>query len=235
MLPTIESTNLPGPLNNLEVILSVLVFLLWVGLIAAGVAISSGHYVDNLGAPTKHSVWVVLGSGLVVMTCHIVPNIALLSCLAAYLGVLASRTFPSPTRKPLSWEDHRATFTIAITRGFYVYLIILSGSVLFSSEGFGQWTSPKLPNADARDYETYTRLAGLASLFSFTAGYNPELFSALLARVSQFESKVQPPVRSAGGGEAGKLANPPNEQVDHDHQTQTGVRSKVPQENKPPH
>ncbi len=49
-LQSIESTNLPSPLSNLEVILSVLVFLSWVSLIAAGVAITSSHYVDNLGA-----------------------------------------------------------------------------------------------------------------------------------------------------------------------------------------
>jgi hypothetical protein len=208
---TIEQANPRVSLTPLDVTISVLAFLGWVCLVAAGVAISSKHYIDNLGAPTKHAFWVVVGSGLVVATCHVVPNIALLSCLAAYLGVLASRTLPGETGRPPDRDSHKAAFTTAITRGFYVYLLILSGSVLFSSEGFGQWaTHDSSSAADAADYETYTRLAGLASLVSFTAGYNPELFKFLLARVSQWQTNQQATARPAGADETapGRAARP---------------------------
>jgi hypothetical protein len=202
---TIEQANPRIELDTLDVTFSFLALLMWISLVAAGVAISSKHYIENLAAPTKHSFGVVVGSGLVVVTCHIVPNGALLSCLAAYLGVLASRTFPSQSSKPHLRHDHKAAFTMGITRGFYVYLMILSGSVLFSSQGFGQWATRESSSAAASDdYETYTRLTGLASLISFTAGYNPELFKFLLARVTQFQTKQLDSARSAGGGTPGQ-------------------------------
>ena len=190
----IEQANPRIELDTLDVTFSILALLMWISLVAAGVAISSKHYIENLAAPTKHTLGVVVGSGLVVVTCHIVPNGALLSCLAAYLGVLASRTFPSQTGKPHLRDDHKAAFTMGVTRGFYVYLLILSGSVLFSSQGFGQWATRESSSAAASDdYETYTRLVGLASLISFTAGYNPELFKFLLRtlRSSRQSNKIQ--------------------------------------------
>jgi hypothetical protein len=173
------STNPQWRLTTTEIVGCFVAFALWIILIAAGVAIDTPGYLTLLETPGKTGTAGTAASAFVVLICHVVPNVALLSCLSAYLGVIGSRTLPKEKAEDQPAVDHRATYAIAVTRGFYVYLIIMSGSLLTSSGGFGEWADPAKPGTS---YETYTRLAGMTSLISFTAGFNPNLFRHLLSR-----------------------------------------------------
>ena len=59
----------------------------------------------------------------------------------------------------------------ALIRGFFVYLVLLSGTVVFGSQ--------IIENPSSLGY---VRTAGVFSLFSFMVNYNPELFSKVISR-----------------------------------------------------
>lgn len=61
----------------------------------------------------------------------------------------------------------------AVTWGFFVYLVVTSGTIVFTGDPF-QHTSP----------EQYIRLAGAASLLAFVVGWRPELLGDMLAKVT---------------------------------------------------
>jgi hypothetical protein len=163
----------PVVVNGGEVAVSVLVMGLWLAFLTAGITVGTQPYLQLIRDRTAAHAWDVVGALFVILLCHTSPNIALLCCLSAFLGMLASRAVVS--KEPGSEPDplRMAAYVAAVTHGFFVYLVIQSGFVVFSDTAFTTTT-----------LEQYVRLAALASLISFAVGYNPLLFQSLLARVA---------------------------------------------------
>jgi len=161
-------------LTTREVWASLGVMLAWLVLLTAGIAIGVQPYIDAIQQVKPLTAFQLVGSAMIVLLCHTVPNIAILCCLSAFLGVIASRAIgrSEPGARPS--QDRMSVYVAAVTRGFFVFLVIQSGSILLSDTAFTNLT-----------LERYIRLAGLSSLFSFAIGYNPQLFTHLMLRVNQ--------------------------------------------------
>jgi hypothetical protein len=160
-------------LDAREVVVSLVSLVAWLGLLMAGITVGTQPYIDGIRNLTTHGFWEVSGSLLVILLCHTVSNVALLCCLAAFLGVIASRAVGRPNTNVQTPPERMGVYVAAVTRGFFVFLVIQSGSILLSDQAFTNLT-----------LERYVRLAGLSSLFSFAIGYNPRLFGELLDRVN---------------------------------------------------
>jgi hypothetical protein len=185
--PTVLSATPALGLDGAEIALSAALFVAWISVITAGIAIGTQPYIDKLQNPEGHGVLSLAWAAVIVLTCHTVPNIAVLCCLSSFLGVIGSRIFNEADAGAGPQAGRLAGYVSAVTRGFFVYLIILSGTVVVSDEAFTRLSQEK-----------YVRLAGLASLISFTIGYHPALFRHLLERVDSFMSSG-PGVAAPGG------------------------------------
>jgi hypothetical protein len=143
--------------------------------------------------------------------CYTPTNLAMLCCLAALVGCLAytatngcgafegEETLLVSTDKPGAGAEAakaaaRAAETIplrptisAITWGFFIYLFMISGTLLAVQNPFAA-TSP----------DQYLRLAGTASLLAFVVGWRPELITRLVAQVGK--SKIADGGESSSGG-----------------------------------
>lgn len=107
-----------------------------------------------------------------VMVCYTVPNIALLCMCASVLGSVG-RTARLANERDNDPRDEVSPYFSAIIRGFFIYLVVLSGLLVLDGNPL---VSP--------DPGHYFRLAGLLSLISFVASYNPGVFSGLLSRAA---------------------------------------------------
>ncbi len=160
-------------LNTREVIVSLGALFGWLTLLISGITVGTQPFIDGIRNLTAHGFWEVFGSLVVILLCHTVSNVALLCCLAAFLGVIASRAVGRSNMNVQTPYERMGVYVAAVTRGFFVFLVIQSGSILLSDQAFTNLT-----------LERYVRLAGLSSLFSFAIGYNPRLFGELLDRVN---------------------------------------------------
>jgi hypothetical protein len=161
------------PLESLEIGSSLAALALWLVLLSAGLSVSTQPYIDTIQDQQAASPWAVVKALFIIATCHTVTNTALLCCLAAFLGALGFRVLGVKTGAA-DGLDRRDAYVAAATRGFYVFLIVQSGSIMLSDQAFTNLT-----------LEKYIRLAGLSSLLSFTVGYNPALFRQLMERVDR--------------------------------------------------
>ncbi|MDG3007262.1 hypothetical protein [Paludisphaera mucosa] len=162
-------------LDRVEIAASLLAFVAWVFLVTAGITVGTQDYIDPIRKHLASSLAEVVGCLVVIALCHTVTNTAMLCCVSAFLGVLGFRAVgavdPAAPAAPLGRRD---AYIAAVTRGFFIFLIIQSGSVILSDQAF---TNLSL--------EKYIRLAGLSSLLSFTVGYNPAVFGQLMDRVNR--------------------------------------------------
>jgi|GEM_PF-1970317 len=160
-----------------EVGVSLVVLLLWLGLVAAGITVATQPYIDYVSKGNGLTIWGAFGALAVITVCHTATNVAMLCCLSAFLGVIGSRSITPDGRDALAGNQRMSAYVAATTRGFFVYLIMQSGAVVFAQAPFSGTT-----------LEQYVRLAALASLISFTVGYQPGLFQSLLTRVNLLAS-----------------------------------------------
>lgn len=172
------------PLKSLEIVSSLVALTLWLILLSAGLAVSTQPYIDTIQNHPSLGAWTVVKAMFVIVVCHTVTNTALLCCLAAFLGALGFRVL-ADNPGAADGLDRRSAYVAAATRGFYVFLIIQSGSIMLSDQAFTNLT-----------LEKYVRLAGLSSLLSFTVGYSPDLFRQLMARVDKNFSSDSAKTRS---------------------------------------
>jgi hypothetical protein len=169
---TVLGTVAAVPIDAREVGASIVVLLIWLVLLAAGITVSTQPYVDEVRNGLNISLLEALGALVVITFCHTTTNIALLCCLAAFLGVIGSRSVDATRQVQDAHQERLSAHVAAATRGFFVYLVVQSGAVAFSDQPF-----------QATTLEQYVRLAALSSLISFAVGYNPGLFQNLLTRV----------------------------------------------------
>jgi hypothetical protein len=174
---TVLGTVAAVPIDPREVGASVGVLLLWLVLLAAGITVPTQPYIEAVRNRLNLSLLEALGSLVVITFCHTATNNALLCCLAAFLGVIGSRSINAVRQVQDPHQGRLSAYVAAATRGFFVFLIMQSGAVAFADEPF-----------QAAGPEKYIRLAAMASLVSFAVGYNPRLFQNLLTRVDSLTS-----------------------------------------------
>lgn len=180
--PRVVTPNGPeGRLKSWEIGASAVALALGLILLSAGLSVAAQDSINAIQNHTVAGAWSLVGSFFVIATCHTVTNTALLCCVSAFLGVLGYRVIGERSGVAEGFADRRDAYVAAATRGFYIFLIIQSGSIILSNQAFTNLT-----------LEKYIRLAGLSSLLSFTVGYNPDLFRQLMDRVGRNFSAAPP-------------------------------------------
>lgn len=200
---------------------AVLVLIVWMNLFAGGYLISSEPYrckVDPTGVrrlvgydeksvkvpdpcpgvtqPARGGAW--FGAWGITLVTFIPFNLALLCASAGLLGAFGNKAklHPEEDIDRVS-RDRTNPHVSALLRGFFVYLFIISGLLVFDDNPFSGGGPGQ-----------YIRLAGFTSLFSFLVNYNPTIFNPLIEWAYQ---KVQPSgaaktvdVKVGAGARAGK-------------------------------
>jgi hypothetical protein len=181
------SANLTQPartrLHPGELLFGLCILLLWIGFFSAGLSIPTAELRKDLAKP-ELDLPTKLQYSLIVMCCYTVTNLLFLSCLAALLGSMMCRwrvREKTPVPGDGSAEervpyDGKRLYLSAALRGFFIYLIGISGLLLFSTEAAVENTG----------FAQYIRLAGIISVISFAAGYEPTLSNRLMGRVTDF-------------------------------------------------
>jgi hypothetical protein len=160
--------------------------LFWFALFAGGTLIATKPFIDSLS--TTASMLEFAGDCAVIVMFWTITNVGILSILAAMLGAFGQRThFASPLAtagmlgtlaQPSTDANPRELFThyaSAIMRGFGVYTLVLSGLLVLATDAIV-----------APSQGQYVRLAGMVSVISFYAGYDPEMLAGLLKRIERF-------------------------------------------------
>lgn len=96
-------------------------------------------------------------------------NLAMLTLLAGLLGTLGRKASLYPNAEADKDADPINPKLSAFLRSFLVYLVFVSGVLVFAEAPFSS-PSPT----------SYLRLAGLMSLMSFVANYRPRFFASIL-------------------------------------------------------
>lgn len=176
-----ESERIPYKrLTNLEVAGGVFAVFAWIGLLAIGIVVSSKIYRDALTDPTKLSLGRELQDWIMICVSYTVTNVALLCCLASYLGALGRRAKIGGNEEADQPQMIRNVYLCAMLRGFFTYLALLSGVVLVGDKMFVDTTPGD-----------YIHLAGLASLFSFLIGHDAHLFLKMTSKLQNMaETRV---------------------------------------------
>jgi hypothetical protein len=152
----------------------------WVVLTAAGVAVSTKPYIDLLSNATGRATLLELAEAWFVMiTCYTFTNIALLCCLSAVIGAIGRSARVDDVERNDPATDLRTLCITGMIRGFFMFIVILSGTLILSDQQYDNIT-----------IEQYLKLAGLVSLLSFAIGYDPHLFVSFFERVSRWTNTV---------------------------------------------
>jgi hypothetical protein len=158
-----------------ELVFLAAVLLLWTLLLATGIFIASQPYRDALGqAQLNPNPLAYAATWFKAFVSYTFTNIAMLSGLASLAGA-GARHAEAQLAAGERITSLRALYASAALRGFFVYLIALSGLMVFA-ENFSQI---------AQTPDLYVRLAGFISLLSFMLGFNPELFARFLERIAR--------------------------------------------------
>ena len=159
---------------------------LWIGMFTAGIAVPSQPFRDGLlsiaaSAPPPNAYAIAgpmdaLRALVIIAFCYTPTNLAMLCCLAALVGCLASTATNPPPKQAVAGDASAIPLRpamSAVTWGFFIYLFMISGMLLAVENPFAS-TSP----------DQYLRLAGTASLLAFVVGWRPELVAKLITQVS---------------------------------------------------
>lgn len=122
----------------------------WLLVFTMGATVSSAPFREDMNP---------IAFAMVLFT-YTPTNLAMLGCFAATSG--------SGGINEADAEDHRN----AAVRGFFVYLMLISGMLVVSDDPF---TSPS--------QSQYIRLAGMTSLLCFIVGWRPEVVASMMNRV----------------------------------------------------
>lgn len=155
----------------------------WIVLAIAGVAITTKPYIDAMGSGTSLGFVGLTKAFFVLTTCYTFTNIAFLCCLSSIIGAVGRSAGIAKDVESDDATDFRTLCIAAIIRGFFVYITIVSGTLMLADQKF-----------DDISIQQYLQLAGLVSLASFAAGYDPMLFGRLFNRVSMVEENLKRPL-----------------------------------------
>jgi hypothetical protein len=157
----------------------------WITLAIAGVAIPTKPYIDLVGTGTGMGVLHGAWAFFVMITCYTFTNIAFLCCLSAVIGAVGRSARIDDAARVGAETDFRTLSIAAIIRGFFMYILIVSGTLILSDQKF-----------DDISIQQYLKLAGLVSLLSFAVGYDPTLFGRFFNRVASFSESLETKQRS---------------------------------------
>lgn len=185
-------------------IAATLVTGVWLGLFTVGISVPSEPYRTRMlamaspdgvpaGAPS------IAESLTAIAFAYTPTNLALLCCAAALAGCLGRMATTrngedtehqdgdgaSATGEHGAGETGQAAAALpdasllapamsAVTWGFFVYLVLISGTIVLTGDPFKE-TTP----------EQYFRLPGSASLFSFAVGWQPQILNQLVSAVGK--------------------------------------------------
>lgn len=151
----------------------------WIVLFAAGVSIPSAPYISLLDQMTtaQTSSIDLLGAGMMVVLCSTFTNPGILSCLAAFLGGVAKRVQAEspPFDTGSDGPSAAAAIMSAVVRGFFLYLVMLSGLLLLTTKAITDSTQ-----------EQYVQLAGTVSVLAFMVGYDSDFFFRIMRRLDDW-------------------------------------------------
>jgi len=172
--------------NRVEIAGGVVLLGLWAVVFGIGNVFPSEPYRNALAGNgtviSNANVPVYLAIFLMTYT---VTNVAVLCCIAAWLGELGRRTRIDGASQ--EGEFLRGDYLAAVMRGFLGYLAILTGFVVVGS-GVNLFVTPSA--------EGYVRLAAIVSLAGFLIGFNPAIFRRFEGTII---GKVTTETRTADG------------------------------------
>lgn len=179
----------------------VLPLSLWLLFFAAGLLINSEPYRQAIAQPTFKPPHAGLSkaeqstpsempsktwSWFVVLTCYTPTNVAILCFLAGLLGASGNQVKLGPDSHKTDGSDRTYPLLSALTRGFFVYIVLISGTFVLLPNPFPDpsltGSNYKYSASDIR--ELYIRLAGLTSLLSFVVSYKPKLFATAFKKIA---------------------------------------------------
>ena len=162
-------------MTTFQMILSLFMLLAWIVIFTAGLLINSQPFRETI-ASEGYSIMEILNAWFVVIFCYTPINLIFLCMIAGMLGSLARIAIlhPDPKTKEEIPEDKSNPLLSGIFRGLFVYLLIVSGTLVINESPFTMPTQVQ-----------YARLAGVMSLTSFIMSYNPTTFLKFLAMGSK--------------------------------------------------
>lgn len=113
--------------------------------------------------------YVLAVSWLGVLLFFLPLNLALVCATAGTLGAFGGKANLQDDSTPHNSRDDTNPYVSGLLRGFFVYLFMISGLLLFDDKPFSN------PGPGQ-----YIRFAGFLSLFSFVVNYQPYLFTTLV-------------------------------------------------------
>jgi hypothetical protein len=113
--------------------------------------------------------YVLAVSWLAVLVFFLPLNLALVCATAGTLGAFGGKANLQDDSTPHNSRDDSNPYLSGLLRGFFVYLFMISGLLLFDDKPFSN------PGPGQ-----YIRFAGFLSLFSFVVNYQPYLFTTLI-------------------------------------------------------
>jgi hypothetical protein len=169
---TLEATTTSsrrGPcLSTKGCVLAAIIFLFWLLVFGAGILINSQPFRESIsGWQGTILSWKFVVVALMIVLTWTPLNIALLAGTSGLLG--AQARFAGLEEKELERPDVTNPYFSALFRGFYIYLLFISGMLVIVETPFSSPTQ-----------EQYLRLAGLLSLASFLVNYKLKLFAKFL-------------------------------------------------------
>jgi hypothetical protein len=194
----VRSNTVPK-LKRFECFCVIFVFLFWLALFTGGITVDtrpsrcliSAEGVRALEDATKYEknpcdqfsvvtkTMLFRASGIILLW-FLPINLALVCASAGVLGTFGNRADLSDDASPRPSQDDTNPYISATLRGFFVYLIMISGMLLLDVNPFSN-PSPG----------QYIRLAGFLSLFGFVVSYQPRLFREIVTwtyqRIEQAE------------------------------------------------
>jgi hypothetical protein len=205
------SRDLATKLRPSECLFAVFVFVLWLVLFVGGITIDTrpsrcalspdgvkalevnlgndggtGAIVNRDQCNQAHSPTGFLIAAGVILLWFTPVNLALVSASAGALGTFGNLANISDEHKSRHTRENSNPYVSAMLRGFFVYLLMISGLLLLDLNPFSNPTPGQ-----------YIRLAGLMSILSFVVNYQPHLFGTLTAlalrRLEERERAGAPP------------------------------------------
>ena len=157
--------------------------LLWFLFFGAGLTVNTQPYREAIQkecTPTAEK----FHSWFVVLTCFTPTNVAILCFFAGLLGASGNQVKLGPDSHKTDGSDRTYPLLSALTRSFFVYIVLISGTFVLLPDPFPDPTiagSAKYSESDMR--ELYIRFAGLVSLLSFVVSYKPKHFVNAFKRI----------------------------------------------------
>jgi hypothetical protein len=149
-------------------VLAAILFLSWLLVFGAGILINSQPYRESISSWQGTILsWRFVAAALMVVLTWTPLNIALLAGTSGLLG--AQARFAGLEEKEIERPDVTNPYFSALFRGFYIYLLFISGMLVIVETPFSSPTQ-----------EQYLRLAGLLSLVSFLVNYKLGTFAKFL-------------------------------------------------------